>query len=265
MNVATISSPAVVRPGSTTPATVLLALGRGLAVIIFSLVALVEILVAIPFVQRRQHSHARAVWLHRWCRVACVIMGLRLTTIGRMPRRGLLVCNHLSYLDIIALSSIRPCVFVAKHEVAGWPIFGWLARAAGTTFVDRNRRFRASSTITRINAAVGSGLLVVLFPEGTSSDGATVLPFKSSLLEPVVQLDCPIAVGAIEYSLGEGSVVDEVCYWRDMTLVPHLANLFAKPAIDARIAFADSSRRGLHRKELARELRQQVIALRTEP
>lgn len=264
MNAAAILNPVQVRPRSTTAATILLALGRGAAVGFFSLLALVEMFVTTACVRREQPAHARAAWLHRWCRVACRILGLRLTMIGRMPQRGLLICNHLGYLDIIALSSIQPCVFVAKREVAGWPVFGWLARAAGTIFVDRNHRCQAGAVISRIKAAVGSGLLVVLFPEGTSSDGATVLPFKSSLLEPAVQLDDPITAGAIEYSLREGSVADEVCYWRDMTLVPHLANLFAKPAIDARIAFADFPRRGLQRKQLARELRQQVIAMRTE-
>src|SRR5437773_7774078 len=110
-----------------------------------------------------------------------------------MPLSGLLVCNHLSYLDIVVLSSIRPCIFVAKRDVRAWPLFGWLARAAGTIFVERNCRSAAAHEVARISSAIESGLLVVLFPEGTSSDGATVLPFKSSLLQAAISARCPIA------------------------------------------------------------------------
>ncbi len=155
-----------------------------------------------------------------------------------MPRSGLLVCNHLSYLDVIVLSSIRPCVFVAKRDVAAWPLFGWLARAAGTIFVDRERRLASADVVDLVRDAVAGGSLVVLFPEGTSSDGSTVLPFKSALLESAVELRCPVAAAAIEYSLDDGSVADEVCYWGDMTLVPHLLNLFFKREIRSTCSFS---------------------------
>jgi 1-acyl-sn-glycerol-3-phosphate acyltransferase len=205
----------------------------------------------------------RAEWLHRRCRFACRVLGVRLTTSGEMPDAGLLVCNHLSYLDIIALSSLRPCVFVAKRDVRGWPLFGWLARAAGTIFVERNRRSAAANEVRRISAAIESGLLVVLFPEGTSSDGAAVLPFKSSLLQAAVAARCPIAAAGIDYHLADGSVADEVCYWRDMTLVPHLLNLFGKEAIETTVRLSSSRLRTGDRKTLARELRAEVAALRS--
>ena len=108
------------------------------------------------------------------------------------------------------------------------------------------------------------GLLVVLFPEGTSSDGATVLPFKSSLLEAAAQFDGPVTAGAIDYALAEGSVADEVCYWRDMTLLPHLANLFTKRTIHAALTFAPFAVGGRDRKALARDLRREIIALRAK-
>src|SRR5205823_282949 len=127
------------RPGSTIPAATLLAAWRAFALVFFSACALAEIVAVILFVGRQHRLAARTEWLHRWCRFACRVLGIRVTTHGAMPRSGLLVCNHLSYLDIIVLSSIRPCIFVAKRDVAGWPLFGWLAQAAGTIFVDRQR------------------------------------------------------------------------------------------------------------------------------
>lgn len=231
---------------------------RTFSVLFFACVALLQIGVTLPFIS----ATGRATWLHRWCRFACRVVGLRLTTKGLVPRTGLLVCNHLSYLDIIALSSLRPCVFVAKREVRNWPLFGWLAGAAGTIFVQRQRRSAAAREVQRIDAAIRSGALVVLFPEGTSSDGTVVLPFKSSLLQAALSSRAPIAAAGIDYRLAHGSVADEVCYWRDMTLVPHLMNLLGKSEIECAISFSSSCPRGADRKALARELRTEVAALR---
>ncbi len=94
-------------------------------------------------------------------------------------------------------------------------------RAAGTIFVDRERRLASADVADLVPDAITGGALVVLFPEGTSSDGSTVLPFKSALLESPVELRCRVASAAIEYALDDGSVADEMCYWRGMTLVPH--------------------------------------------
>jgi len=180
-----------------------------------------------------------------------------------MPTSGLLVCNHLSYLDIIVISSLRPCVFVAKRDVKTWPLFGWLASSAGTIFADRTRKLASRAAVDLVLEAIENGVLVVLFPEGTSSDGASVLPFKSALLEPAVGSYCPITAATIDYSLTNGSVADEVCYWRDMTLVPHLLNLFTKPSIEAKLAITRYKGSRIERKELARNLRQQIEEMRS--
>jgi 1-acyl-sn-glycerol-3-phosphate acyltransferase len=152
---------------------------------------------------------------------------------------------------------------VAKLDVASWPLFGWLAHAAGTIFVDRERRFSSAKAVDTVRDAIAGGSAVVLFPEGTSSDGATVLPFKSALLEPAVQLRCPIAVASIDYALEDGFVADEVCYWRDMTLVSHLLNLLFKHEIRANYSFSPAKVRAGNRKEIACELRDEIVSIRS--
>ena len=240
-----------------------LGIWRAFAVGFFSLVALAEISVTIPFVARSERLHARTAWLQRWSRFACRVLGIRVTRRGSMPQSGLLVCNHLSYLDVVVLSSIGPCVFVAKRDVAAWPLFGWLAHAAGTIFVDRERRLASADVVDLVREAIAGGSLVVLFPEGTSSDGSTVLPFKSSLLESAVQLRCPVAAAAIEHALEDGSVADEVCYWGDMTLLPHLLNLFSKREIRSKCSFSLPKIRAGDRKEIAAELREEIVSMRS--
>src|SRR5215471_485056 len=139
--------------------TALIGIWRAFAVVFFSLCALAHNAITLPFVPRTRRLHARAAWLHDWCRFACRVLGVRITTRGSMPTSGLLVSNHLSYLDIIVFSSIQRCVFVAKHEVATWPLFGWLARFAGTIFVDRERRYFSAKTTEMISSAIAGGLL----------------------------------------------------------------------------------------------------------
>lgn len=242
--------------------TLFLGIWRAFAVLFFSLCALFHHAVTIPFVRATGRDHACATWLHRWSRFACLVLGVRVTTRRAMPSSGLLVSNHLSYIDIIGLSSIRPCVFVAKRDVATWPLFGWLARAAGTIFVDRERRFSSPKAVDVIEDAIAGGSVVVIFPEATSSDGSTVLPFKSALLESGVQLRCPVTAASLDYSLDDGSVADEVCYWRDMTLVPHLLNLLFKREIRASYAFSPAKIREGNRKQIARELRDEIVEMR---
>jgi 1-acyl-sn-glycerol-3-phosphate acyltransferase len=242
--------------------TVFVGLWRAFAVAFFSFYALVENAITIPFFSRARRLHARAVWLHRWSRFACRVLGIRVTTRGPMPPSGLLVSNHLSYLDVVVLSSIRPCVFVAKRDVATWPLFGWLAHAAGSIFVDRAHRLSSMAVVSLIREAIACSSVVVLFPEGTSTDGSTVLPFKSALLESAVQLRCPVAAGSIEYALDDGSVADEVCYCRDVTLVSHLFNLFFKREIRSSCSFSPPKVRSGGRKEIACELRDEVMSMR---
>jgi len=205
----------------------------------------------------------RARWLHRASRRHLRIFRVTTDVGGLIPLRGLLVCNHLSYLDVLVLSSITPAVFVAKREIRGWPLFGPLASWAGTLFVDRERRTAVKQVNDAIELLLKQDVLVVLFPEGTSSDGQTVLPFKSSLLEPAAQSSHPLFVGLVQYRLEDGDVGEEICYWRDMVFFPHLINLASKRSIRAAVRFAPADRAGADRKELARQLRSGILQLKS--
>ena len=116
-------------------------------------------------------------------RIIRALLGLRISERG-VPssiRPLILVANHISWLDIVAISSIFPAIFVAQHEVATWPIFGRLAKLSPSIFVNRNRRLQVLKTINSISDALTADEAVAIFPEGTSTDGAGVLPFRSSL------------------------------------------------------------------------------------
>jgi 1-acyl-sn-glycerol-3-phosphate acyltransferase len=209
-----------------------------------------------------QAARKRALWLQKCARRILRVFGVKLDISGELPHEGLLVCNHLGYLDILVIASLVSARFISKREVRNWPIFGALAHLAGTLFVDREKRGSAARSGAELREALEAGELVVLFPEGTSSGGAQVLPFKSALLEPVAHTTYSLSAGFIQYSLPKGSVPDEVCYWRDMTLFPHLLNLLGKREISARIAFTRVQKAAVDRKQLARQLHSEVVRLK---
>jgi 1-acyl-sn-glycerol-3-phosphate acyltransferase len=217
--------------------------------------------VRLCFSKAARQRRVRAEWLQRVAIRCARILHLQITRFGALPGSGLIVANHLSYIDIILLAAQRPCVFVSKSEVQSWPIFGQCARLGGTLFVDRKHRSDVAGVAEQMRAALDEGVLVVLFPEGTSSGGASVLPFKSSLLEPALHVAHPVTAVAIAYGLTEGSVANEICYWRDMTLLPHLLSLWCKSLIFASLRCGVARQRQGDRKSLARELHDEVSAL----
>lgn len=207
----------------------------------------------------------RALWLQHSSRRVLRIFRTEIRTSGTVPTSGLLVSNHLSYVDILVISSVTPAMFVAKREVRSWPVFGFFAKCAGTLFVDREHRSRVGQTTGEIQTALDQGALVVLFPEGTSSNGETVLPFKSSLLEPATRQTHSLFAGLIQYKLDDGNVSEEICYWKDMTLVPHLFNLLSKKIIRAQVSFTPIREGSTDRKELARQLHSEILRLKEAP
>lgn len=209
--------------------------------------------------QARRGAQAR--WLHEACLRQLRAQNITLAVQGIPPGAGLIVANHLSYLDIIALSAALPCVFVSKEEIAGWPIFGIFGRLSGTLFLDRKRRAAVGTVAAQMGETLRAGVPLVLFPEGTSSRGDELLPFRSSLFEPVADLGCPVTAAAICYSMPEGSVRDEVHWWGTMTLVPHLLNLLGKRRIDVTVRFGPARARSGDRKSIARELHGEVLSL----
>ena len=156
------------------------------------------------------------------CRGALWLMGLNRCTVGQPLRgRGALVSNHVSWLDIFVLNAGGCIVFVSKAEVARWPGIGWLARATGTVFVTRDRR-AAAQDIARVRERLALGETLVFFPEGTSTDGLRVLPFKPTLFAPLIALALPVQPVTLSYDAPAGADPRAYGWWGDMDFGPHL-------------------------------------------
>ncbi len=203
-----------------------------------------------------------ATWLHLSCIRGLAALNVEVSVTSQLPSGGLIVSNHLSYLDILVLSAAVPCVFVSKAEVEGWPIFGRYARWAGTLFVRRHDRADAARANVRVTESLKNRVPVVLFPEGTTTAGHSVLRFHATMLQPAIDSCVLITPCAIAYELDDGDVGQDVCWWGDMPLLPHLWNLLGKKAIRARIAFGAPILASGDRKFLGHTLHERVVWLR---
>ncbi len=205
----------------------------------------------------------RANWLHSACRTIARRLSMEVAVSGSLPTSGLIVSNHLSYLDILFYASVMPCIFVAKSEVLSWPLFGILARCGGTIFVERSRAHGVDEPAREIADALTAGVPVVLFPEGTSTDGSTLLPFRSALLQPAIAARSLILPAAISYSV-DGGVEADLCYYGESTFLPHLLGALAHKRIEAKIEFENEAHVHVDRKAAGKAAWQSVASLRQE-
>jgi 1-acyl-sn-glycerol-3-phosphate acyltransferase len=246
------------------PARRCLRVARRFAAVAFCMVACLGEYLVNALTGRTDLGH-RAYALHRWSARVLPWLGVRIVIDGRLPENGLLVSNHLSYLDILVFSAVGPCVFVAKREVRSLPGIGWIATLCGTIYIDRSRRSDTHSIKPQMAAALAAGSRLVLFPEGTSSDGRQVLPFRSSLLQPAVENRTPVTAASITYEMDEGDPAVDVCYYGDMTMGPHALKLFGKSGVTAMLCFGGSAQVFSDRKQAAQELYERVSALKSQP
>ena len=210
--------------------------------------------------------------------IVCWILGVRITTVGRRTdeRPLLIVANHTSWLDISVITAVAPVVFVAKREVATWPIFGLLAKLQRSVFVDRTRRHKTRDVNSEIARRLADGDPVLLFGEGTSSDGNRVLAFRTALIgsarDAIAEAEHvkrvwiqPLSVAyttLLGLPLGRQSRC-RVAWYGGASLLPHLRQLVARGAIDVVVSWGDPVAYGefFDRKTVARRLEGEVRTL----
>jgi 1-acyl-sn-glycerol-3-phosphate acyltransferase len=206
----------------------------------------------------------RAAVLQKWSARLLSGIGVEVAVEGQPPQRGLIVSNHLSYLDILVFSAVARTAFVSKREVKSWPGVGWIAALGGTIFIDRSRKSDTHAIQPQIQEALSNGIRLVIFPEGTSTDGSRLLHFHSSLFQPALDLSAPVTAAHLSYFIPDGDAATEACYWGEMTLLPHVLNLLTKHSVHASVRFSQEHLQFSDRKEAARTMQERVEALRLQ-
>jgi 1-acyl-sn-glycerol-3-phosphate acyltransferase len=241
-----------------------------LAFLALTLVLLPFQLIGIAFDLRLQRTIP-----HLYHRILCALIGVRIREVGARSTASpaLILSNHVSWLDICVVSALAPVVFVAKSEVAGWPVFGWLARLQRTIFINRQARHQTGAATREIAGRLLGGDAVVLFAEGTSSDGIRVLPFRSSLVGAVhhalgnsthhtqitVQPMSLAYVGFGGVPMGRG-LRERVAWYGDADLMPHLLHVLSSGAVDVTVSWGEAVayEMSADRKAIARDAEKSV-------
>jgi 1-acyl-sn-glycerol-3-phosphate acyltransferase len=236
---------------------------------------IVGVLVFMPALAlaRAVNREAHATVCRAMYQVGCRIAGIKLVRDGQPVMKGktpvLFVSNHSSYLDIVVLGALINPTFVAKHEVAGWAVFGWIAKLTNTLFI-RRKKTATGEGVDAMEARLRQGEKLVLFAEGTTSDGARVLPFKSALFKmtecwegPVPLFIQPVSVTCTHMNgLPTGTKWRKKYSWiGDESLVPHLWQVFKIAQLTVQVTFhppVEISAKPPQRKVLARQLEKVV-------
>ena len=228
-----------------------------------SLLAMAPIHLLVLAVRRRSTSML-TVWWHRF---VLYLMGVRVIVSGSLSqaRPLLLLSNHMSWLDIEILASLAPLSFIAKSEIANWPIFGLLAKLQHSIFIERDRRTKTGEKADEVARRLAGGDIVVLFAEGTSSDGNHVLPFRSALIGAAQRAvgangSATVQPVAIAYVRSHGIPLgrlhrSKAAWYGDTDLLPHLKSVLMRGGIDVHVAFGPARMLGPNddRKAVAAE------------
>jgi 1-acyl-sn-glycerol-3-phosphate acyltransferase len=184
-----------------------------------------------------------------WSRGLVRICGARLRVSGvardlQLARDGLLagshgrlvLCNHISWIDVFALLGAMPSRFVAKSEIGTWPLIGWLVTLVGTMYIERGRRHAVAAMNHRVRDRLRAGETIVVFAEGTTTDGLSLLPFHSNLIAPAIEVGCEIWPTALRYT-SRGTQTTAAAFVGEMGLVTSLWNLLVAPDVEIEVAY----------------------------
>ncbi len=196
----------------------------------------------------------------RWSRQLLEMLGVKLGAGDTAPPPGLIVCNHISWLDIFVINAITPAAFVAKAEVKDWPLIGWLCARTETLFLERGSRTSARRTIEAMVARLKRGIHVAVFPEGTTTAGEHVLPFHAALFQAAIEAQTQVVPLALRYADQRGNPSRAAAYVGDVTLWQCLCAIARANGLVAelRVLHALEPHDGV-RSELARQCRTRIL------
>lgn len=219
---------------------------------------------ALPVCGRR----IRLALIQWWCKRLLHCFNMQLTTSGQLPHTDtqhvLFVANHISWMDIHAINSILPVRFVAKLEIKDWPVFGYLIRKSGTIFINRTRQRDAARVVKVVTQALKLGDNLCVFPEGTTTEGFEVLPFKSSLIQAAIDAQAIVIPVAIRYPLADGSPNPAAAYAGDTTMAESMQALLNMQTPTMHLHFcAPITASAFDRQRLAVQARDEIVAALT--
>jgi 1-acyl-sn-glycerol-3-phosphate acyltransferase len=216
----------------------------------------------------RLSREQREMRVQAWALELLALWGVHLKVLGQPVLSGpaLMVSNHISWLDILVIHAARYCRFVSKSDIRDWPLVGALATGAGTLYIERSRRKDALRMVRDMAEAMKDGDVLAVFPEGTTSDGLSLLPFHANLIQSAIAAEAPVQPMSLKFvDARTGELTLAPCYIGDDTLVGSVWRTLTAPPITAVVCFGEpQTANGRERRQWAHELRETVMALREQ-
>jgi 1-acyl-sn-glycerol-3-phosphate acyltransferase len=211
----------------------------------------------IRFVFPRIEAEPRRAHIRRWSRELLAMLRIEAYVDGvpveQLPDNLLILANHVSWLDIFVLHSLRPSRFIGKSELKRWPLLRHLIIGSGTLFIERERRRDAHRINGHVRDVLASGGTIAIFPEGTTTDGSSVLPFHASLVQPIIDAHGHVQPIAIRYRSADGNFTEAPSYVGDTSFVESLWRVLGEPRLIVEVQLGPTlAARARHRRELSR-------------
>jgi 1-acyl-sn-glycerol-3-phosphate acyltransferase len=178
-----------------------------------------------------------------WCKRLLEIFNIQVVSHGHLPPpyktagNIMFVANHISWIDIHALNSIIPTRFIAKSDIQSWPVFGFLAKKSNVLFISREKRQDAARVVHMTNRSLLDGDTLCLFPEGTTTDGTKIKPFKSSIIQGAIHANAVIWPIAFRYPRKDGSANTEIAYADETTLIESILQVLQQKQVIVELHF----------------------------
>jgi len=194
------------------------------------------------FLAKETKRRCAARFIQMFTRCLCALLGIRVSLSGpiseiRKLRGAFFAPNHLSYIDGFAMAAAFPLIFVSKSDLKSWPVIGWMTQLSGTIFIDRGRKNLLLDSIREMARALAGGAHILFFPEGTTTNGTAMLPFKSTFFDAAVQSGAAVVPVSIVYHSVDGTPFslanrDQICWYGDMGFWDHFVGLLRCRRID---------------------------------
>ncbi len=217
-------------------------------------VGLWKVAVLFPFLG----AAAREQRIQRWSKQLVAICGVTVKVDASQQAApvspALVICNHISWLDIFVINSLHPCRFVAKSDIRGWPLIGWLCEHTGTIFIARGKARDVRRIYEGLVKSIHDGERVAFFPEGTTAPQGTVLPFHANLFEAAIEAQVPVQPYAIRYVDADGRLHSDADFIGEMTFLESVIAIMKSGGMHAELIRVPAiATEGAHRRELARD------------
>ncbi len=218
--------------------------------------------VLFPWLNEQGRERRIQCWSHQLVKICGIHMSFDASQQAEPVSPALIICNHISWLDIFVINIIHPCRFVAKSDIRSWPLIGWLCDITGTIFIARGKQSDVRRIYAGLVKSIHDGERVAFFPEGTTAPQGTVLPFHANLFEAAIEAQVPVQPYALRYVDADGQLHDAADFIGDMTFVESVIAIVKSGGIKAElIRLPAIPTSGAHRRELAVTTREMISAV----